>query len=566
MAMQLIVTDDTGETTRYAISDFPCLIGRGKDNAIVLPGWRVGKVHAQIHKSERILRLVDNGTLNGTWVNGQRVAEYAPLDETDEILIGGYTLKLEIAVATGEMQPISTTNTQDLGGASLAIATRPIDSLRGFRRDLHQQMIRAIDLRRKDVRQLSDQQLRLELTLLLNNLLDQHKSLPSELDRDKLIGEMLSEALGLGPLDALLADPSISEVMVNSATEVFVEREGRLFAHSVSFSSDEAIRAIIDRIVQPIGRRIDDASPMVDARLPDGSRVNAIIPPLALRGPSITIRKFNRNHFTPQALVDQGSLSQAMLSFLILCVTARKNIVVSGGTGSGKTTLLNVLSCLIPEHERIVTIEDSAELKLHHRNFVSLESRPANVEGRGAIGIRDLVRNSLRMRPDRIVVGEVRGGEALDMLQAMNTGHDGSLTTVHANTARDVFSRLEVMSLMAGIDLPVAALREQICSAVDIIVHQSRFADGGRRISSIVEVTGMEAGRIQSQELFRYQEHDADRHYASDKVGSGSAKATARKGTFRSCGVVPDFYETLAKAGVPLDYALFEAHQARGLQ
>jgi pilus assembly protein CpaF len=563
MNMQLVVTDDAGVSTRIALAEFPCGIGRGKDNAVILPGWRVAKMHAQIHKSERILRLVDSGTLNGTWVNGQRIAEYAPLDETDEILIGGYSLKLEIAPAIDLVSIAPSLKQNQSEPAQQLGEVKSVDHLRGFRRDLHLQMIRAIDLRRKDVRQLNDQQLRSELTMLLNSLLDQHKSLPPDLDRIKLIEEMLSEALGLGPLDALLADPTISEVMVNGASEVFVEKGGRLYAHNVSFSSDEAIRAIIDRIVQPIGRRIDDASPMVDARLPDGSRVNAIIPPLALRGPSITIRKFNRNHFTPQALVDQGSLSQEMLQFLTLCVGSRKNVVVSGGTGSGKTTLLNILSCLIPEHERIVTIEDSAELKLHHRNLVSLESRPANVEGRGAISIRDLVRNSLRMRPDRIVVGEVRGGEALDMLQAMNTGHDGSLTTVHANTARDVFSRLEVMSLMAGIDLPISALREQICSAVDVIVHQSRFADGARRISSIVEVTGMEAGRIQSQELFRYQEHDADTQHnltASNKTQTHSP----RRGSFKACGVVPDFYEALARAGTSLDYSLFESTTQKG--
>jgi pilus assembly protein CpaF len=562
MSMQLVVTDDAGVSTRISLAEFPCLIGRGKDNAVVLPGWRVAKVHAQIHKSERILRLVDSGTLNGTWVNGQRIAEYAPLDETDEILIGGYSLKLEIAPLVVAIDVTSGFKQHSNSATAQSVDTKSVDHFRGFRRDLHQQMIRAIDLRRKDVRQLNDQQLRNELTTLLNSLLDQHKSLPLDLDRTKLIEEMLSEAIGLGPLDALLADPTISEVMVNSANEVFVEKEGRLYPHNVSFSSDEAIRAIIDRIVQPIGRRIDDASPMVDARLPDGSRVNAIIPPLALRGPSITIRKFIRNHFTPQAMVDQGSLSLQMLQFLTLCVSARKNVVISGGTGSGKTTLLNILSCLIPEHERIVTIEDSAELKLHHRNLVSLESRPANVEGRGAISIRDLVRNSLRMRPDRIVVGEVRGGEALDMLQAMNTGHDGSLTTVHANTARDVFSRLEVMSLMAGIDLPITALREQICSAVDVIVHQSRFADGARRISSIVEVTGMEAGRIQSQELFRYQEQDADSQLGFVENTKVHAQSP-RKGIFKACGVVPDFYEALGRAGNSLDYSLFESSATR---
>jgi pilus assembly protein CpaF len=356
-----------------------------------------------------------------------------------------------------------------------------------------------------------------------------------------------------------LADPTVSEIMVNSATEVFVERHGVLYAHDVSFSSDEAIRAIIDRIVQPIGRRIDDASPMVDARLPDGSRVNAIVPPLALRGPSITIRKFNRNHFSLEQLVQSQSLSSSMAKFLEVCVVNRKNIIVSGGTGSGKTTLLNVLSSLIPESERVITIEDSAELKLHHKNLVGLEARPVNIEGRGAISIRDLVRNSLRMRPDRIVVGEVRGGEALDMLQAMNTGHDGSLTTVHANSARDVFSRLEVMSLMGGIELPVAALREQICSAVDVIVHQSRFADGSRRISSILEVSGIESGRIQALELFKFDST------AQGAMGPASKPLTqnsfSKGGAYVSCGVVPSFYETLNRAGIELDYSIFERRE-----
>ena len=547
----LHICDDDGTfVSSHTLDSFPCKIGRSKDNQVVLPGWRVGKVHAQIHRSERILRLIDCGTLNGTWVNGQRITDYAPLNETDEIVFGGYRLRIGAPNDTAIVHAQPTDLAAPANDQSDTEHAAPIvlDTSRAVRRDLHQQMIRTIDLRRKDIRQLSNEQLRAELTTLLIELIANYPRLPADIDQAKLLDELLSEALGLGPLDVLLADPNVSEIMVNSASEVFVERRGKLELHHATFSSDEAVRAIIDRIVQPLGRRIDEASPMVDARLPDGSRVNAIIPPLALRGPSMTIRKFNRQAFTPESLVVMGSLSGPMLDFLKVCVVQRKNVIVSGGTGSGKTTLLNVLSSLIPEHERIVTIEDAAELKLSHRNIVTLEARPSNVEGRGAVTIRDLVRNSLRMRPDRIVVGEVRGGEALDMLQAMNTGHDGSLTTVHANSARDVFSRLEVMSLMAGIDLPLAALREQICSAVDIIVHQSRLIDGARRITSILEVTGIESGRIQAQEIFRYQ---------------ASEDRSKPMGSFHALGAVPTFYETLSRGGLDLDYRLFERSGAR---
>ena len=565
ISVQLSVCDDDGVlVSTHQLDSFPCKIGRAKDNDVVLPGWRVGKTHAQIQRSERILRLIDCGTLNGTWVNGQRITDYAPLNETDEIVFAGYRLRIVEVDSSAPVAAAQTTGSEAVESGMPSVTSSPSvspDATRAVRRDLHQQLIRTIDLRRKDIRQLSNDQLRAELTTLLVELIAQYPRLPVDIDQAKLLDELLSEALGLGPLDLLLADASVSEIMVNCASEVFVERRGVLELHHTNFSSDEAVRAIIDRIVQPLGRRIDEASPMVDARLPDGSRVNAIIPPLALRGPSITIRKFNRKAFTPQSLVTMGSLSEPMLAFLKVCVVQRKNVIVSGGTGSGKTTLLNVLSSLIPEHERIVTIEDAAELKLNHRNLVTLEARPSNVEGRGAVTIRDLVRNSLRMRPDRIVVGEVRGGEALDMLQAMNTGHDGSLTTVHANSARDVFSRLEVMSLMAGIDLPLAALREQICSAVDIIVHQSRLIDGARRITSILEVTGIESGRIQAQEIFRYQATEVVASHGQAH-GSGAAASNAVQpisvGTFQALGAVPTFYESLSRGGLELDYRLFE--------
>jgi pilus assembly protein CpaF len=372
--------------------------------------------------------------------------------------------------------------------------------------------------------------------------------LPPEIDTEELITDVLDEVVGLGALERLLSDPNVTEIMVNSADEIYVERSGKLERCRAAFTSDEAIRSVIDRIVAPLGRRIDEASPMVDARLKDGSRVNAIIPPLALRGPTITIRKFNKRLFGVEDYIRLGSANASMFEFLKVCVECRKNIVISGGTGSGKTTLLNILSNLIPRGERIVTIEDAAELKLNAPHLVSLEARPSNVEGKGVIAIRDLVRNSLRMRPDRIVVGECRGGEALDMLQAMNTGHDGSLTTAHANSPRDVISRLEVMTLMAGMDIPMSAVREQIASAVDVIVQQTRLSDGSRRITSITEVTGVENGTVQLLELFKFE-----------RRGFGPNNEVI--GHFTGCDAVPTFYEDLRRIGVKLDLDVFTAEK-----
>lgn len=356
------------------------------------------------------------------------------------------------------------------------------------------------------------------------------------LERNKLIDELFDEMVGLGPLEPLLADPEITEIMVNSYDHVYVESRGKIRRTNVSFRDNAHVMNVINRIVTSVGRRIDESSPMVDARLADGSRVNAIIQPCSLTGPTLTIRKFFATPLTVADLIRFGSVSPQMVAFLEACVKGRLNVIVSGGTGSGKTTLLNVLSSYIPEDERIVTIEDAAELQLRQEHVITLESKPANVEGVGAITIRDLVRNALRMRPDRIVVGEVRSGEALDMLQAMNTGHEGSLTTAHANNPRDLMSRLETMVLMAGFDMPVKAIREQISSALDLVVQQTRLRDGTRKITSISEVVGMEGDTITLQDIFVYR-----------PTGYGPNGTT---GGFVPTGVRPGFLEKLADNGV----------------
>lgn len=363
-------------------------------------------------------------------------------------------------------------------------------------------------------------------------------------DRERLVDELISEIMGLGPIEPFLQDSSVSEVMVNGPDSIYIERSGHLIKTETRFRNAEHLMHIIDRIVSAVGRRVDESSPMVDARLLDGSRVNVIIPPLSLIGPCLTIRKFSRDVLTVDKMIEFGSFDERMAQFLEACVRGRLNIVVSGGTGSGKTTLLNVLSSYVPESERIVTLEDSAELQLHQDNLVTLETRPANIEGEGEISMRDLVRNALRMRPDRIIVGEVRTGEALDMLQAMNTGHDGSMTTAHANSARDLLSRLETMVLMSGMELPLRAIRSQIASAVDIVVQIARMRDGSRKIINISEITGMEGDIITMQDLFRFEQQGID----SDG---------RLRGEFVSEGLRPLCSEKLELNGIHLPMDLF---------
>ena len=420
------------------------------------------------------------------------------------------------------------------------------ESLTPIREQIQSLVQERLDLfKRNLITQMSVEELRREAKQLARQVVEEGEvTLPDDLDGETIIESVVAESIGLGPIEPLLADDAVSEVMVNGPDRVYVERGGRLTKVPVRFISRQSLMSVIERIVTPLGRRIDEGAPMVDARLRDGSRVNAVISPLSLIGPVLTIRKFAKQRYDFEKLVEIGALSRAMATFLRVCVEQRRNIVISGGTGSGKTTFLNALSDYIPSAERIITIEDAAELKLEQEHVVSLEARPANAEGKGQVTIRDLVRNALRMRPDRIVVGECRGGEALDMLQAMNTGHDGSMTTGHANSPRDLLSRLEVMVLMSGMDLPIRAIREQIASAVHIIVQQSRFKDGKRRVTRIVEVAGMEGETILLQELFRFQQSGFD----TDGQSCGQ---------YVSAGYQPRFYAELAEAGIEVDANIF---------
>ena len=408
---------------------------------------------------------------------------------------------------------------------------------------LHRALINRMDLTK--LNELAPEQIHSEVARLAEGVLAVEAMPLSVSERERLVGEVRHELFGLGPLEPLLADPTISDILVNSHRKIYIERRGKLEVTNVAFKDDEHLMRVIERIVTSVGRRIDESSPMVDARLRDGSRVNAIIPPLSIDGPVLSIRRFGTDPLRMSALIENRALTKEIAEMVEMCVRARLNILISGGTGAGKTTLLNALSAFIPETERIVTIEDSAELQLQQPHVVRLETRPPNIEGKGEVTQRDLVKNALRMRPDRIVIGEVRGGEAIDMLQAMNTGHDGSLTTIHANTPRDALSRLETMIQMTGMRLSDRAMRQQIASALDVVIQVARLSDGTRRVTSISEITGMEGEAITMQEIFQYERTGIDREGIVT-------------GRFRATGIRPRFSERLKAYGMQLPRIFFE--------
>ncbi|HKO49118.1 MAG TPA: ATPase, T2SS/T4P/T4SS family [Polyangiaceae bacterium] len=544
MQLEIVVRSERAESRRLVFADSELLtFGRHPDSSVCLEGGSVSRNHAQVRVENGCLRVEDLST-NGTWAEG-RVLRRSSLDVPfgAPVQMGEYTVVIA-ALAESDPPPASV-----LAPAAAVLPTVPaapaVSSEQArqadvaLRREVHRLLLTNLDLVALDASKMDDPSLRPKvLTALRKVIRSLDARIPEQVDRDALIGELADEALGLGPLERFLADPTISEIMVVDADTIFVEQKGRLVLSDARFTDDERVRAVVERIITPLGRRIDESSPLVDARLRDGSRVNAVIRPLAIRGTCITIRKFSKSPLTLEKLVDFSALTPEMGLFLNRSVIAKKNIVIAGGTGSGKTTLLNVLSERIPNDERIVTIEDAAELRLKQTHVVSLETRPPNMEGRGEYTIRDLVKNALRMRPDRIVVGECRGGEALDMLQAMNTGHEGSLTTTHANSPREAVSRLETLCLMAGLDLPARAIREQIAGAVHLLVQQTRLSDGSRKVTQISEVAGIgDEGEVRIVPIFQF-------------VRTGTGPAGEVLGEFRSTGFLPSFLNDFVVMGL----------------
>ena len=512
------IAGDDGERHEVQFDEVSSvLIGRGPECDVVLPSAEVSRFHARISAGAAGVHVEDQSS-NGTFVGDTRLRlSRSKLEPGMALKVGPYSLSIEVRAAKAPLYVVSP----------------------NFRRSIHRELLDHLDLACLTPDQMSDQSLRPRVVQALEEIVAARCSERSaRIDQVRLVLEMTDEVLGLGPLQELLDNEDVSEVMVVDPETIYVETDGQIRLTPLRFMDDESCRAVIERIVTPLGRRIDESTPLVDARLPDGSRVNAIIPPLAIRGPCITIRKFARRPLRMEQLVALGAMSESMAVFLERCVRAKKNMIISGGTGSGKTTLLNVLSSEIPANERIVTIEDAAELQLDQPHVVSLESKPPNIEGRGAYSIRDLLKNALRMRPDRIVVGECRGGEAIDMLQAMNTGHEGSMTTTHANSAEEALKRVETLCMMAGLDLSPRAIREQIASSVHIVVQQTRFSDGSRRITSITEVDGLsDLGELILHEIFHFKRAGVDEHQRSI-------------GAHRSTGYVPSFLDDFIRRGL----------------
>jgi len=490
-------------------------VGRDPGCHIVLPSPAVSRIHLRVEQGRTGMRVLDQSS-NGTILGSERLsATGMPLSRGGKLHVGPYVLQISpIVAAESSASP-------------------------ELRRRIHRSLLDHLDLASLEAADMDATALRPQVVEALRQIVSGFESeLPPTTDRAKLVAEMTDEALGLGPLQELLDDDSVSEIMVVDPNTIYIERQGKICHTPLRFTDDESCRAAIERIVTPLGRRIDESTPLVDARLNDGSRVNAIIPPLAIRGPCITIRKFAKRPLQMEQLVGLGSLSSPMARFLQRCVRARKNMIISGGTGSGKTTLLNVLSTEIPADERIVTIEDAAELRLDQPHVVSLESKPRNLEGLGGYSIRDLVKNALRMRPDRIIVGECRAGEAIDMLQAMNTGHEGSMTTTHANSAKEALKRIETLCMMAGLDLSPRTVREQIAGSLHVVVQQTRFADGSRRLTSITEVGRLgEDGDLVLHDIFAFHR-------------TGTSASGEVLGEHRTTGFVPSFLDEFITQGL----------------
>ena len=545
------------------LSDGTYFIGRGASCAVRFDSPEVSERHAILTVRDGVCWLEDLHSANGTYANGEAVDGRVMLDGSVVVQIGENMLrvsdrdeepeeeKLKDEVEVEERKASSFGNDDSALQLQLESSTEA-DPMREVRKNVQEQiqreLLKRMDMKRLTIQGVDKDELEDTARAKIRQIIDEvvgNGKLPSGIDPIRLEDDVFNEAMRLGPLEELLADDSVSEIMVNGPDKVFVERGGKLVLSDCQFTDDASVLAVIERIIAPLGRRCDESQPYVDARLPDGSRVNAIIAPLALSGPTITIRKFSKKALSAADFVRFGTWTHNAAEFMKLCVLLRKNIIVAGGTGSGKTTLLNLLSGFIPPTERIVTVEDAAELRLQQPHVVRLEARPPNIEGKGAVPIRDLVKNCLRMRPDRIIVGECRGGEALDMLQAMNTGHDGSLTTVHANSPRDVISRLETMVLMSGMELPSRAIREQIASAVDIVIHESRLSDGSRKVVAISEVTGLEGSQIVMQDIFVFRQSGVD---ANGRI----------LGSFGPTGAIPTWYDQLSGRGIVCDPKMFD--------
>ncbi len=561
--MQLKVTTADGKQKIVALDGkLPVMIGRSNEADIALPDKKVSRKHAVLSgNSSDSIFIEDMNSRTGTRVNGIPVSSKTRLAPGDVIQIGETELIVEQVDDIPSTPPSTETGTQNNRLVAPPPATHGLpvygsagreddglysEAMLKLARRIQNRVLELLNIGNFSALEMTNSEIRPKVEDTLDRILREVRhEIPVQVKLDEFRQILLDDLIGLGPLSPLLRDTAISEIMINGPENIFVESRGLLYRTPARFNSESHLQSIIQRIVEPLGRHIDAASPMVDARLEDGSRVNAVIPPLALDGSLVTIRKFPANKLTDEDLIRFGSLTRPMAAFLREAVRARRNILVSGGTGSGKTTLLNILSQFIPEKERIITVEDSAELKLSHENLCRLEARPANIEGQGRITIRDLVINTLRMRPDRIIVGECRGAEALDMLQAMNTGHDGSMTTCHANNPRDALSRLENMVMMAGFELPSSAIREQIASAIHLIVQQTRMPDGSRKIVKISEVTGREGSMILLQDIFTFEQEGFDEKF--HVIGHHTAT-----------GNIPRFVEELRQAGdLELDMSVF---------